>query len=193
MTDAPLPQPQAAAGSITGLSGQPGPGNVPLGGELPAPEVPTGDPLLPLEDNPESGLANAADADMSAQPEPPPEEAAAVIRTYYAAINALDYARAYALWSDGGRASGQSPEAFAAGFGQTSVVMVDIGAPGPVEAAAGSRFVEVPVALRAQQSDGSIRRFEGRYVLRRAMVDGASDAQRSWRIASADLREVTSP
>jgi len=30
-------------------------------------------------------------------------------------------------------------------------------------------------------------------VLRRAVVDGASDAQRTWRIASADLREVSTP
>ena len=191
--DAPLPQPQAATGGVTGLTGQPGPGNVPLGGELPQPEVPEGDALLPLEDNPETGLAGVPGDPATALPEPTPEEALAVIRTYYAAINALDYPRAYGLWSDGGRASGQSPEQFAAGFGETSVVMVDIGIPGPVEGAAGSRFIEIPVSLRAQQSDGSSRRFEGRYVLRRAMVDGASDGQRSWRIASADLREVASP
>lgn len=189
----PLPQPQASAGGVTGLTGQPGPGNVPLGGELPQPEVPEGDALLPLEDNPETGLAGVPGEPAAMAPEPTPEEASAVIRTYYAAINALDYPRAYALWSDGGRASGQSPEQFAAGFGETSVVMVDIGTPGAVEGAAGSRFIEIPVTLRAQQSDGSSRRFEGRYVLRRAVVDGASDTQRSWRIASADLREVASP
>ena len=188
-SDGPLPQPQQPAGGVTGLSGQPGPGNVPLGGERPQPE-PEAVALLPLEDNPETGLAGAPD-DPALAPEPSPEEAAAVIRTYYAAINALDYPRAYALWSDGGRASGQTPEQFAAGFGETSVVMVDIGTPGTVEGAAGSRYIEIPVTLRAQQTDGSSRRFEGRYVLRRAMVDGASDAQRAWRIASADLREVS--
>ena len=191
--DAPLPQPQPSSGGLTDLVGKPGPGNVPLGGEQPQPELPDADTLLPLEDNPETGFAGTPGDPASLQPEPTPEEAAAVIRTYYAAINALDYPRAYALWSDGGRASGQSPEQFAAGFGETSVVMVDIGTPGAVEGAAGSRFIEIPVSLRAQQSDGSSRRFEGRYVLRRAVVDGASDAQRSWRIASADLREVASP
>jgi len=190
----PLPQPQQAAGGVTGLTGQPGPGNVPLGGERPLPEAGIEEhALLPLEDNPETGLTGVPGEPMAAGPEPSPEEAAAVIRTYYAAINALDHARAYALWSDGGRASGQTPEQFAAGFGDTSVVMVDIGTPGAVEGAAGSRFIEIPVSLRAQQTDGSSRRFEGRYVLRRAMVDGASDAQRAWRIASADLREVSAP
>ncbi|MDR6993008.1 hypothetical protein [Luteimonas sp. 3794] len=191
--DGPLPQPQQNAGGVTGLSGEPGPGNIPLGGEQPLPEAGIEEnALLPLEDNPETGLTGVPGEAAVTGPEPTPEEAAAVIRTYYAAINAVDYARAYALWSDGGRASGQSPEQFAAGFGDTSVVMVDIGTPGAVEAAAGSRFIEVPVSLRAQQINGSSRRFEGRYVLRRAMVDGANDAQRTWRIASADLREVSS-
>ena len=192
-TEGPLPQPQQPAGSITGLSGAPGPGDVPLGGEQPGPVPEEAPALLPLEDNPETGLAVATGDPAMPVPEPTPEEAAAVIRTYYAAINALDYGRAYALWSDGGRASGQSPDQFAAGFGDTAVVMVDIGAPGTVEGAAGSRFVRIPVSLRAQQTDGSSRRFEGHYVLRRAMVDGASDAQRMWRIASAELREVPAP
>ena len=71
--------------------------------------------------------------------------------------------------------------------------MVDIGPPGQVDAGAGSRFIEVPVTLRAQQADGAFRHYEGRYVLRRAVADGASAAQRAWRIASADLRETSSP
>lgn len=191
-----LPQPQQVAGAVTGMPGQPGPGDVPLGGE-PATPDPVDPTLAPLEDNPETGLlppTGVATPDLAQTgPEPSPEEAAAVIRTYYAAINALDYPRAYALWSDGGRSSGQSPEQFAAGFSDTSTVMVDIGAPGPVDAGAGSRFIEIPVSLRAQQADGTFRRYEGRYVLRRAVADGASQAQRAWRIASADLREAPAP
>ena len=105
--EAGLPQPQQAGGAVTDMPGQPGPGKVPLGGEPPAPDIldPT---LAPLEDNPETGLLLPGDPSASAAaiPEPSPEEAAAVIRTYYAAINALDYPRAYALWSDGGRSSG---------------------------------------------------------------------------------------
>ena len=191
-----LPQPQAVAGAVTGMPGQPGPGDVPLGGEAATPE-PLDPTLAPLEDNPETGLLSQTGAlaaePAPTQPEPSPEEAAAVIRTYYAAINALDYPRAYALWSDGGRSSGQSPEQFAAGFADTSTVMVDIGPPGQVDAGVGSRFIEIPVSVRAQQADGSFRRYEGRYVLRRAVADGASAAQRAWRIASADLRETSSP
>lgn len=187
-----LPQPVATGDPVTGMPGAPGPGDVPLGGRAPAPEV-ADLAAVPLEDNPETGLLPAA-TDATADIAPPsPEAAVAAIRSYYTAINALDYASAYALWSDGGRASGQTPEQFAAGFAQTSTVMVDIGAPGPIDAAAGSRYIEVPVSLRAQQADGSIRRYEGRYVLRAAVVDGASQAQRAWHIASADLREVAAP
>ena len=115
----------------------------------------------------------------------------AVVRDYYAAINARDYARAYAIWSDSGRASGQIAAAvrrrirrYHRRFGR------DL-APGAVDAAAGSRYIEVPVAMTATVADGSQRKFVGAYTLRRAVVDGASAEQRAWRIGSADIREVT--
>lgn len=199
-----LPAPAAGSGSVTGMPSAPGPGSVPLGGQPPAPdpwvEADGHFGLPPLEDEPEAGLIEAAPpanavagADPTAgtlAPEADREQAAATVRDYYAAIQARDYPRAYALWSDGGRSSGQSPEQFAAGFATTRSVDLQLGAPGEVEGAAGSRYVEVPVSLTARQDDGSLRRYAGRYVLRRAVVDGASADQRAWRIASAELREV---
>ena len=101
-----------------------------------------------------------------------------------------DFARAYGLWSDGGRSSGQTPEQFAAGFADTARVEVLPGEPGDIEAAAGSRYVEIPVSVNATQRDGSVRKYIGSYVLRRAVVDGANAEQRAWRIGSAELREV---
>lgn len=135
-------------------------------------------------------------------PAPPPtgsEEttssaaAAAVIRTYYAAINARDYRRAYELWGDGGRASGQSYEEFAAGFAETASVEVEIGTPGRVEGAAGSRFVEVPVVIRATLRDGERQTFTGHYTLRRVVVDGAPPAARRWHIYSAEIVRAPHP
>ncbi|HEY1141856.1 MAG TPA: hypothetical protein VGE88_16880, partial [Lysobacter sp.] len=73
----------------------------------------------------------------------------------------------------------------------TTGVSVEIMAPGRVDAAAGSRYVEVPVALTATHADGRQQRFVGAYTLRRAVVDGATADQRAWRIGTADLREVT--
>ena len=195
--DAPLPRPQRAGGSITEMPTRPGPGDVPLAGDAPAP-APTLLPadehfgLPPLEDNPETGLVTPADPplDAPAAAEPTAGDAVAALQAYYTAINARDFAQAYAAWSDGGRASGQTPEQFATGFADTVRVEVAPGAPGAVDAAAGSRYVEIPVSIAATHRDGSVHRYAGRYVLRRAVVDGATPEQRSWRIASAELRET---
>ena len=191
--DAPLPRPQQAGGSITEMPTRPGPGDVPLAGDAPAP-VPTLLPadenfgLPPLEDNPETGLATPADPATAA--EPAAVDAVGVLQAYYGAINARDFAQAYAAWSDGGRSSGQTPEQFAAGFADTARVDVAPGTPSVVDAAAGSRYIEVPVSIVATHRDGSVHRYAGRYVLRRAVVDGATPEQRAWHIASADLRET---
>jgi len=116
--------------------------------------------------------------------------AADVIRRYYEAIDAGDYRAAYALWSGGGEASGQSYEEFAAGFAETDRVEVTLGEPSRVEPAAGSRYVEIPVTIEATTRAGERQRFEGVYTLRRAVVPGATEEQRSWRIASADIEEL---
>ncbi|HEY5851312.1 MAG TPA: hypothetical protein VIT62_11170 [Lysobacter sp.] len=193
-----LPAPSGKAdGSVTGMPDKPGPGQVGLPPQA-VEEVALdeqGNPILPATD--EAGLpVPAADTatpavDPAAANEPTAQDAMAVVRDYYAAINARAWERAYALWSDGGRASGQTPQQFADGFRDTSGVSVEILAPGAVDAAAGSRFIEIPVAMTATAADGSQRKFVGAYTLRRAVVDGATADQRAWRIGSADIREVT--
>ncbi len=195
-----LPAPARASGSVTGMPDEPGPGNAaPVTGAPPPPETPI---VIDGEldaSNPETGLlpggAETSEpvdgaTEPSAPAEPTPEDALAVVRDYYASINSRSFARAYSLWSDGGRSSGQTPEQFAAGFGETARVDVEIQPPGQVDAAAGSRYIEVPVAISATRNDGSVRKYVGAYVLRRAVVDGASAEQRAWRIGSADIREV---
>ena len=176
-----LPAPAGASGAVTGRPARPGPG--PVGPPVAqAPEEPVdenGNPLLP-ETPEEDGTVS----------EPTPEDAIAVIRNYYEAINSGDFNRAYVLWSDEGRTSGKSPQQFATGFADTTGVSVEMQAPGNVDAAAGSRYIEVPVTITATRRDGSQHRFAGKYVLRRAVVDGATPEQRQWRIASADLGEI---
>jgi hypothetical protein len=114
-------------------------------------------------------------------------EAADVIRRYYAAINARDLRRAYTLWSGAGPGSGQTFERFAAGFAHTARAQVEAGKPSRIEPAAGSRYVEVPVVIRAVTDRGEEQRFEGTYVLRRSIVDGASTEERGWHIYSAKI------
>jgi hypothetical protein len=116
------------------------------------------------------------------------DEAANVVRAYYQAINERRYGDAYRLWASDGAASGKSLEAFADGFGSTASVDVVLGAPGPIGAAAGSRYVEIPVRITAIATDGGRQAFVGAYTLRRSVVDGATLEQRAWRIHSAHVR-----
>jgi ketosteroid isomerase-like protein len=119
-----------------------------------------------------------------------PESAADIVRQYYAAIDAGDFRGAYDLWAGEGAASGKTFEEFAGGFPHTTQVNATIDEPGKVEGAAGSRYVEVPVSIRAVTDDGEPQRFVGHYVLRRSVVDGATEAERLWRIYSANLKSV---
>lgn len=116
-----------------------------------------------------------------------PEAAIAVVREYYAAIAARDYARAYALWADEGRASGQSFDEFRNGFAQTAAVTVDVGTAGRIEGAAGSRYITIPATVRATTTQGAAQCFRGAYTLRRSEVPGATAERQQWRIHSADM------
>jgi hypothetical protein len=182
--DVALPRPDAGAGSVTGMPDEPGPGAI--GPPTVADTGSAGDPEIVFDEE----VADPASVDV-VPGEPSAADAVAVLRDYYAAIGAQDYARAHALWSDGGSASGQTLEQFANGFANTASVVAEPGEPGRVEPAAGSRYIEVPVSITATRDDGSVHRYLGNYTLRRAVVDGASAEQRAWRIATADIREVT--
>jgi hypothetical protein len=116
-------------------------------------------------------------------------DGAAVVRQYYHDIQNRDFTAAYARWSDGGRASGKSRDAFAAGFANTASVEATVADSGSIEGAAGSQFVTVPVRVTATLRDGTQQRFAGTYTLRRAMVDGATPEQRRWHIFKADLHD----
>ena len=138
----------------------------------PAPSAEPSDAAL-LEDGPEQS------ADAARQ----------VVRRYYALIGRGDHAAAYALWDDGGRASGMSAAAFAQSFARYARYDAAVGRPRRVEGGAGQRYVEVPVALRGTLKDGSPFAMRGTVTLHRAgPIDGATAEQRRWRIARADIR-----
>jgi hypothetical protein len=200
---ASLPKPEITGGSVTGMPDKPGPGQIGLPDpDAVSPDTPIasdGEPVLPLPDGtspdalepPSPGAAGTLPDDLPLPPgEPTAQDAAAVVRDYYASIDAHDYAHAYVLWSDGGRSSGKTAQQFADGFADTASVSVQVDPPGRIDAAAGSRYIKVPVTITAAQRDGSAKRYVGTYTLRRAVVDGATADQRAWRIASADLSEV---
>jgi hypothetical protein len=62
-----------------------------------------------------------------------------------------------------------------------------------MDAAAGSRYVRVPVTVTRTLRDGGTVRSNGMVTLRRSVVDGATPEQRAWRIASADLAAAPTP
>ncbi|WP_166206217.1 hypothetical protein [Cognatiluteimonas telluris] len=197
-----LPKPAPTGGSVTGMPAKPGPN--PVGEALIAQgaavtdAVPPGNASAALANvsgdiTMEGSSAGVAPSDSSIPvtgAEPSVQDALAVIADYYAAIQHHDYAHAWALWSDGGRSSGQTLQQFADGFANTDAVSVQLGAPGRIDAAAGSRYLQVPVTITATLHDGATRRYIGSYTLRRAVVDGASADQRAWHIGSASLRAV---
>lgn len=113
-----------------------------------------------------------------------------VVVDYYAAIDARDYAKAYAFWSDSGAASGQTFGQFSGGYANTESVRAVVAEATDEEGAAGSRYINVPVELTARQADGSQRRYRGRFTLRAVVADGASEEQRRWHLASAEMQRI---
>jgi hypothetical protein len=113
--------------------------------------------------------------------------AVAWIQDYYKAINGHRYRDAYAHGVGGGQASFDE---FRKGFEETERVEVTVGTPGTIGAAAGSRYVEVPVRIAARTRVGARQSFSGSYTLRLSVVDGATPEQRSWHIYSAAVRPM---
>ena len=133
----------------------------------------------------------ATQTDQAGSDQATPAAARQIVIDYYAAIDARDYAKAYSLWSNDGAASGQSFEHFSGGYANTRSVKASVGEPVDEQGAAGSRFIQVPVELKAAQNDGSQRDYRGRFTLRAVIADGASEEQRRWHLASAEIQRLT--
>lgn len=116
--------------------------------------------------------------------------AANVVQTYYALLGEGKYRQAWAIWDDGGKASGMSAPAFAASFDKYSQYHANIGAPGRIDAGAGNRHVTVPVQIYARLKERAAPVYMiGTVTLHRAGdIDGATAAQKRWHILSADIK-----
>lgn len=136
----------------------------------------------------------ARDTTASAQADSTsPAAAVAWIEGYYRAIDERHYGDAYARWEEGGKASGKTFEAFRKGFEHTNQVEAHVGPPGPIGAAAGSRYIEIPIRILARDGSGSEQTYAGSYTLRLSVVDGATAEQRSWHIYSAAIHRESAP
>jgi hypothetical protein len=131
----------------------------------------------------------SAQSDATAEAQTGVADAIQPLRDYYAWINQKKYTEAFAVWEkreDGNAANGQSFEAFESGFGDTASVTVEIGAPGEIEGAAGSNFIEIPVVISATSTGGQRQKFAGTYTLRSSNM--AED--KSWHIYAARVKKV---
>jgi membrane-bound inhibitor of C-type lysozyme len=151
----------------------------------------TGDelPLAPAEPGQPGGLPDDRTPVSEGKFTPDSAQGAAnVVQIYFASIEGGKYAAARALWGNEGADSKLSPAAFAASFAKYKEYHANIGGPGEVEGAAGSRYVSVPVQIYARLKDGRPDYQRGEIVLRRTEVDGATAEQRKWHIYSIDLK-----
>jgi hypothetical protein len=114
------------------------------------------------------------------------EAAVAVVRRYYAAIEARDYRTAFGLWH--GR---YTLAQVRAGYADTRQVTVTPIPPFEADGGAGSIYCEVPVKVDAVLKDGHRQHFAGSFTLRRVNdVDGSTAAQRRWHIIGAKLKRA---
>lgn len=150
----------------------------------------TGGPVAP----PPPGAAGGLPDDRRPLAEGPispksAQGAAQVVQTYYALLESGRTAEAWRLWSQGSPQRAVDEAAFARKFAGFADYHAQIGAPGAVEGAAGSLYVEVPVVVYGRLKSGEAVHQSGTATLRRVNdVPGSTAEQRSWRIQSIDLR-----
>ena len=117
-----------------------------------------------------------------------PAAAVAIVRRYCDAIARKKYGQAYRLWAGNGEASGMSEREFAQSFSKYDAFDCSFGSPAPIEGAAGSAYITVPVVVTGTfaRSGGFILR--GPVTLRRVNdVPGSTAEQRRWHISDSDL------
>ena len=187
------PAPEAGNGSVTGMPARPGPARSARPRHPRLRPWPTRTRATRVAARPGAGHRRgrtqpSAPADAAAEPAPGDE--VKLVRDYYAAINARDYAGASPAVV--GQRRGQPPDPAAV---RRRIRRHHRRERGDRHArrrgrGAGQRYIEIPVTVTATHADGSRHRYAGSYVLHRTVVDGASAEQRAWRIDSAKLRET---
>lgn len=173
-------QPAASANQPNSVAANPDPA-APAPAQVPA-AAPTGSTTEALENSPLtpplSNVSAASSSDTSAQ------GAAALVRSYYALIGQKQYREAHRLW---GPSSDSADADFAAQFTPYREYHATVAAPGAIEGAAGSLYVEVPVRTYGVRANGQKFDEPAVVTLRRVNnVDGATPAQLRWHIATIE-------
>ena len=102
-----------------------------------------------------------------------------VLQRYFALVEAGNWAEAKDLWSEGAQKLDLS---------RYKEVHANIGAPGQLEGAAGSIYVDIPVQLYGRTNAGKEFNARGSMTLRRVNdVPGSTPRQREWHIYGSEF------
>jgi hypothetical protein len=149
-------------------------------------------PLSPPEPGTAGGLPIQAGTPQ-AEPDGPidpkgAEGAGQVLQSFGALIEQKRFGEARKLWAGGAPQSQMSDSEFAAQYRAYSEAHLQSGAPGDIEGAAGSLYIDIPVVLYGRMANGRQFSRSGTATLRRVNdVPGSTEEQRLWHIASIDF------
>lgn len=115
-----------------------------------------------------------------------PQGAAQLVQGYYGLLEEKRFDDAQDLWDDGSAVSAEEDTRFEARFRGFSEIHANVGMPGPVEGAAGSLYVTVPVQVYGRIAATGKPWYMLRQVVVRRIneVPGSSEADRRWHIQS---------
>jgi len=128
-------------------------------------------------------FVNGSDSEPNGGPAENSSDPLTTLASYYDAINARDYRRAYSFWDS----PTTSFERFTRGFADTDRVRVLVEPSAHVEGAAGSAYADISTIVVATTKVGSERVFAGCYVMRRSNVQ-----DRGWKIYRGNISQVPS-
>jgi len=112
-----------------------------------------------------------------------------VLQRFGGLLEQRQFADAYQLWSDGGQASELTQAQFVAAYDNYAEIHSEIGAPGQMEGAAGSSYVDIPFRLYGKLKTGGPFNMVGAVTLRRVNdVPGSTAEQREWHIYRSELQ-----
>ena len=126
-------------------------------------------------------FVNNRDSEPSEPPRDDRNDPVGTLASYYSAINARDFRRAYSYWET----PTSSFEQFKNGFADTERVRLLIEPSPRIDGAAGSVYAEISTIVVATTRGGNERVFAGCYVMRRSNVQ-----DRGWRIYRANVSPV---
>ncbi len=115
-----------------------------------------------------------------------PQGAAQVVQGYYGLLEERRFDDAQDLWNEDSAIGAQDDELFARRFRGFSEIHANVGAPEPIEGAAGSLYVVVPVQAYGRIAANGKPWYTLRQVTLRRVNDvpGSSKADRRWHIES---------